>query len=280
MIDLHTHTLASDGTDTPRELMLAACKAGLSVIGLTDHDTVAGWDEATKLVPETGVALVRGVEISTNHEGISVHLLSYLHDPAHEGLESVFAASRAFRDSRARVMVERISADYARLTWEQVEAQASPGAPLGRPHIADALVQCGYITDRAEAFDHVLSPRGPYYVRYETPDLAETVALVRAAGGVPVLAHVRASARGRLITDDAIASLVAPGLAGIEVEHRDHTPADQEHLRELAAKLGVFTTGSSDYHGWGKPNLLGENTTDPAVLAEIEAQGAMPVIRP
>lgn len=271
--------MVSDGTDTPGELMARAARAGLAVVALTDHDTTAGWAEAAGAVARTGVALVRGTEISTNSGGISVHLLSYLHDPQHAELAEVFTRARGSRHIRARRMVERIAADYP-LMWEDVAAQAPQGATVGRPHIADALVRRGYVADRTEAFARILSPHGPYYVRYQTPSLRRTVRLVREAGGVPVLAHVRASARGRIIPDAAIAELVEHGLAGIEVDHRDHTGTDRAHLRALAADLGLFTTGSSDYHGVGKPNLLGENTTDPTVLEQIEEQGSMDVIRP
>lgn len=259
--------------------MLQAQTAGLNVVALTDHDTTDGWDEAAAAVPETGVALVRGTEISTVLGRISVHLLSYLHDPAHPELAAALATSRDSRDSRARRMVDKIAADYP-LTWEEVQAQASPGATLGRPHIADALVARGYVPNRNEAFSSILAGGGPYYVRYESPDLADMVRLVRRAGGVPVLAHVRAQARGRIITDDDIAALVPEGLAGIEVDHRDHTEPDRAHLRALASRLGLLATGSSDYHGRGKPNLLGENTTAPEVLALIEEQGFLGVIRP
>lgn len=279
LIDLHTHSSLSDGTDTPRELMAAAARAGLAVVALTDHDSTQGWAEAAAAVGSTGVALVRGTEISTNSNGVSVHLLSYLHDPAHAQLAAAFTATRDSRDNRARRMVARVAADYP-LTWAEVVAQAGPDATIGRPHVADALAARGYVADRTEAFASILAADGPYYVRYDSPDLVATVKLVREAGGVPVIAHVRASARGRIISDEAIGDLVAHGLAGIEVDHRDHTRADRDHLRALARELGVFTTGASDYHGSGKPNRLGENTTSPKVLAQIEEQGYLDVIRP
>jgi len=279
VIDLHTHSLASDGTDTPAELMAKAAHAGLTAVALTDHDTIEGWAEAAAAVEAAGVALVRGTEISTNHRGISVHLLSYLHDPAHPGLAAAFDATRSARDSRARRMVERVGADFP-LTWDEVAALAGPGATIGRPHVADALVARGYVRDRSEAFTRILASAGPYYVRYESPPLLGTVELVREAGGVPVVAHVRASARGRIISDDDIAEAAEAGLAGIEVDHRDHTPADRDHLRALAGELGLLVTGSSDYHGRGKPNRLGENTTAPEVLEAIAEWGMLDVIRP
>lgn len=279
VIDLHTHSWVSDGTDSPRELMFAAARAGVGLVALTDHDTTAGWAEAAAAVPESGVGLVRGTEISCTSGGISVHLLSYLHDPDHEQLQEAFRAARSFRLGRAERMVAKINADFP-LTWQEVSAQASPGATIGRPHIADALVARGYAADRSAAFAKILSSSGPYYVRYEVPEVTEMVRLVLAAGGVPVIAHPRARIRGRVVSDEVIAELAALGMAGIEVDHRDHTGADREHLRGLAAELGVFVTGSSDYHGRGKPNRLGENTTDPGVLARIEELGLLEVLRP
>lgn len=277
-IDLHTHSTVSDGTDSPADLMTGAAEAGLDVVALTDHDTTEGWAEAAAAVATTGVALVRGAELSTTHEGVSVHLLAYLHDPDHPPLLEALERSRRSRDGRARRMVEKIAADYP-LQWEDVEAHAAPGATIGRPHIADALVTRGHVEHRTQAFEHILAGGGPYYVRYESPELTEMVRMVKDAGGVPVLAHVRASARGATITDADIASLVPHGLAGLEVDHRDHTGADRAHLRVLASELGLLITGSSDYHGTGKPNLLGENTTAPEVLAAIEEQGTMEVLR-
>ncbi|CAM3365872.1 PHP domain-containing protein [Occultella aeris] len=278
-IDLHTHSRVSDGTDAPALLMRDAAVAGLDVVALTDHDTTAGWAEAAAEVPATGVALVRGTEISARAGRMSVHLLSYLHDPDDEALAGELQASRGSRDSRARDMVTLLAGDYD-LTWADVQAQAQPGTTIGRPHIADALVAKGYLVDRSAAFDRVLSPAGPYYVRYHAPDAVAAVTLVRAAGGVPVFAHPRAVLRGRVVSDDVIRELAEAGLAGLEVHHRDHAPAAVAELLALADELGLFVTGSSDYHGAGKPNRLGENTTTAGVLARIEEQGRLAVIRP
>jgi predicted metal-dependent phosphoesterase TrpH len=278
-IDLHTHSRVSDGTDAPALLMRDAAAAGLDVVALTDHDTTAGWAEAAAEVPATGVALVRGTEISARAGRMSVHLLSYLHDPDDEALAGELRASRGSRDSRARDMVTLLAGDYD-LTWADVQAQAQPGTTLGRPHIADALVAKGYLTDRSAAFEEVLSPAGPYYVRYHAPDAVAAVGLVRAAGGVPVFAHPRAVLRGRVVSDDVIREMAEAGLAGLEVHHRDHAPAAVAELLALADELGLFVTGSSDYHGAGKPNRLGENTTTADALARIEEQGRLRVVRP
>ncbi len=278
-IDLHTHSDRSDGTESPAQVMAAARAAGLDVVALTDHDTWDGWPEAAAAVERTGVALVRGAEISTSAGGISVHLLSYLHDPDARGLGAAVRRVRESRLGRARRMVDRIALDFD-LTWEEVEARLEPGGTVGRPHIADALVARGYVTDRSTAFAEILSSRSPYYVPYDAPDVVEAVELVRRAGGVPVMAHPRAASRGRVVEDAVIEELAAAGLVGLEVDHRDHDEGARAQLRDLARSLGLFVTGSSDYHGAGKPNRLGEHLTDPAVLEQIESEGYLPVVRP
>src|SRR5699024_5130116 len=254
-IDLHTHSSVSDGTDSPTELIAAARRAGLDVVALTDHDSTAGWEEAAEAARAEGIALVRGTEISCKAGGVSVHLLSYLHDPQEPQLARVLAASRESRLGRAREMVRRLAPETG-LTWEEVSAQAQEGATIGRPDIADALVARGVVADRGAAFETLLSASGPYYVRYRAPEAAEAVRLVRRAGGVPVLAHPRAATRGRVVAGEAVRGMASAGLAGLESAHRDHTKQDRRHLHHLADELDLLTTGSSDYHGAGKPNQL------------------------
>ncbi|QWW20078.1 PHP domain-containing protein [Schaalia sp. 19OD2882] len=278
-IDPHTHTSCSDGTDSPAQLMEAARRAGLDVIGLTDHDTFAGWGQAAARTEGTGVALLRGVEMSCSAEGITVHLLGYLPDPTDSGLLNVFAESRESRLTRARRMVDNLAADYP-ITWEQVQAFAPDDGPVGRPHIADALVAAGAFPDRSAAFTRALHPSGPYYVHHWAPDPVEAVGLVIAAGGVPVLAHPRARARQRLLPVDVIDRMAEAGLFGIERDHRDHGPQDRAEVQAIAERLNLRMTGSSDYHGTGKPNRLGENLTPESVLREIEERGALEVLRP
>jgi predicted metal-dependent phosphoesterase TrpH len=278
-IDLHTHSYASDGTDSPADVVRQAAAAGLDVVALTDHDTTRGWAEAAAAAEETGIALVRGIEVScSTSRGVSVHLLGYLPDPEHAALVDETEAARASRQDRARRLVDRVAQDFP-LTWEDVLAQLGPDATVGRPHIADALVARGHVPDRAAAFAGVLASRGPYYVPYQAPDVVTMVRAIRAAGGVPVLAHPFAAARGRVVPRRVIEEMAEAGLAGLEVDHRDHTPENREQLRSLASRLGLVVTGSSDYHGAGKPNRLGENLTDPAVFEQIEAEGALPVVR-
>lgn len=278
-IDLHTHSTVSDGTEPPAQVMRAASRAGLDVVALTDHDTTAGWDEAAEAAARHGVALVRGTEVSCTHHGISVHVLSYLHDPAAPGLLEEIDRARESREYRARRMVERIAADYD-LAWDDVAAQAAVGTTLGRPHIADALIARGHVPDRDAAFATILSGRSQYYVPHYAPDAVAAVRLIRKAGGVPVFAHPMASQRGRVVGEDVIEAMVEAGLAGLEVDHRDNPPEARKRLREIASALGLLVTGSSDYHGSGKQNQLGEFTTDPAEFERIEAEGRLEVLRP
>jgi 3',5'-nucleoside bisphosphate phosphatase len=277
-IDLHTHSTASDGTDEPGEVVEGAAAAGLDVLALPDHDTTAGWAQATDAALRTGVALVRGAEISARSGGISVHVLSYLHDPAHAALLDELERTRDARTDRARRMVELLGEDYP-ITWEDVLAQTAEGTTIGRPHIADALVAAGHVTDRSAAFATILAPGTPYYVPHHAPGAATAVRGVRAAGGVPVFAHPGADRRGRVVADAVIEEMAAAGLAGLEVHHRDHDEHQRARLDDMARTLGLFVTGSSDYHGAGKPNRLGENTTAPTVLEQIEELGQLDVIR-
>jgi predicted metal-dependent phosphoesterase TrpH len=187
----------------------------------------------------------------------------------------MLAESRTSRASRARQMVERLGPDTG-LRWEDVLEHVHGDATIGRPHIADALVGLGVVGDRDEAFATLLSGRSRYFVPQTAPDPVEAVRRVRAAGGVPVIAHPAASTRGSCIGDTDIEAMVEAGLAGLEVDHRDHSDAERSHLRDLASSLDLLITGSSDYHGTGKRNLLGENTTDPEVLVRIDELAAAP----
>ena len=278
-IDPHTHSAYSDGTDTPAQLLAAAARAGLDAIALTDHDTTDGWDEACAAVSATGVSLIRGAEISCSASGISTHLLAYLFDPANPGLLDVFRRTRQDRETRARRIVDNLSADYP-ISWEDVLDFAPEGGPVGRPHIADALVRAGCFPDRAAAFIHALHPSGPYYVHHWAPDPVEAVRLVLKAGGVPVLAHPRARGRSRLLPEAVIGDMADAGLFGIERDHRDHGPQDRADVERIGGELGLALFGSSDYHGSGKPNRIGENTTDPATIAEVVKRGYIGVVEP
>ncbi|GAA2776434.1 PHP domain-containing protein [Kitasatospora sp. CM 4170] len=282
-IDLHAHSNASDGTDSPAELVAAAVAAGLDVVALTDHDTVAGHAEAAEAVHAlpagTRLTLVPGAELSCVVEGISMHLLAYLFDPAEPAFAQERELVRTDRFRRGRAIVERCRALGADISWEQVERIAGAGS-VGRPHIASALVEAGVVATVSDAFTaEWLANGGRADVRKHETDPVEAVRLVRAAGGVPVFAHPGAVKRGRTVSDQVIADLAAAGLAALEVDHTDHDEAAREHLRALAGDLGLLTTGSSDYHGTRKTVRLGEHTTDPAVYEALVAQatGAKPI---
>ena len=261
LIDLHTHSTASDGTDTPAELVVAAREAGLDVVALTDHDTTVGWAPAAAALPE-GLTLVRGLELSCRWDPpdgsrpTELHLLGYLVDPAHPELAATLDRLRTSRLDRARRMTERMAAAGVPVRWERV-AELAAGASAGRPHIARALVEAGIVGSVDEAFATLLSSRSPYHEPKEDLDALIGVRLVLAAGGVPVFAHPLARMRGRVVGDDAIRAMVGAGLAGLEIDHPDHTPADREHLRAIAAELGLLVTGSSDYHGTNKRVRVG-----------------------
>ncbi len=273
-IDLHAHSNVSDGTEPPAAVMAAAAAAGLDVIALTDHDSTDGWAAAAAAAVGSGVALVPGMEVSCRtSEGISVHLLSYLHDPAHPGLLEEITKAKEARHTRAQRMVSLLAEDYP-LTWDDVIHHVAPGATLGRPHIADALVAAGVVEDRTEAFGSILTSRSRYFVQHYAPEPAVAVELIRAAGGVPVFAHPVASSRGRIVGEGTYREMIDAGLAGLEVDHRDNPAEGRDYLRSLAARHGLIVTGSSDYHGGGKPNRLGENLTSPEAFAAIEQLGS------
>ncbi|GAB7004180.1 PHP domain-containing protein [Nocardioides sp. AN3] len=263
-IDLHTHSRVSDGTDSPDELVRAAQAAGLDVVALTDHDTADGWDEAAATAHELGIELVRGMEISTTHEGRSVHLLGYLPDPTYPPLADELRHVLDGRRSRLPAMVERLRGLGIDLTVDDVLAVSADAAASGRPHVADALVRKGVVADRDEAFDTLLAAGRPAYVgRYATP-LDRAIRLVSAAGGVSVIAHVWGRSRSESPGETELAALQEVGLTGIEVDHQDHDPDRRERLRAIARDLGLVATGSSDYHGAGKTlHDLGINTTAP-----------------
>ncbi len=271
-IDLHTHSSVSDGTETPAELVAAAVAAGLGTVALTDHDSTSGWHEAFAAAAGTGLTLIPGMELSTNFGPASVHMLAYLFDPTNGAIVAETSRIRDGRLHRAERIVEKIGADY-QLSWDDVLEQSSDGGTLGRPHIADALVARGFVKSREEAFESILNWRGPYYEKYYAPSPLEGVRIITGAGGVPVLAHPATRGRYRVIEERAIAELVDAGLFGLEIYHRDNTEDGRVRLHELARKYDLVVTGSSDYHGEGKPNRLGENTTSPEALERIVAAG-------
>ncbi|HXH80479.1 PHP domain-containing protein [Nocardioides sp.] len=263
LIDLHTHSFVSDGTDAPADLIRAAKTAGLDVVALTDHDTAAGWPEAQRAADEVGITLVPGMEISTRLGSASVHLLGYLLDPTHPPLVAALDRILDGRNGRVPAICAQLQAVGIEVTEEDVRLSAGDAAATGRPHIADVMVATGAVASRDEAFAKFLNPGRPGYVRRYACPLEEAIGLVGEAGGVPVIAHPWGRSPGAL-TEETLARLTAIGLHGIEVDHQEHSPQAREALRGIARNLGLVVTGSSDHHGTGKVDHdLGCNTTDP-----------------
>ncbi|MFG2945253.1 PHP domain-containing protein [Streptomyces adustus] len=277
-IDLHCHSTASDGTDSPAELVRGAAAAGLDVVALTDHDTTRGYAEAIAALPR-GLTLVTGAELSCRVDGVSMHMLAYLFDPEEPALLAERELVRDDRVPRAQGMIAKLNELGVPVSWEQVARIAGDGS-VGRPHVATALVELGVVPSVGDAFTQDwLADGGRAFVQKHETDPFEAIRLVKGAGGVTVFAHPAAAKRGRTVPESTIAELAAAGLDGIEVDHMDHDEDTRVRLRGLAADLGLLVTGSSDYHGSRKTVALGEYTTHPDVYGEItrRATGAFPV---
>lgn len=281
LIDLHTHSSASDGTDSPRQLIEKAINRGIGIIALTDHDTTRGWDEASDALRShpsgSSMQLVLGAEISCQDaDGISIHMLGLMFDPDHKPLMDVLEKTRENRVSRMERIIARLNEAGIDISIEDVHAQRSGDATLGRPHLADALVARGHVSSRDEAFAALLHNKSKFYINHYSPSPTETIALIKAAGGVAIIAHPLASQRGRTIRMELLDDLIGSGLDGIEVNHRDHSEAEKSQLLRLAIDRELLVTGSSDYHGTGKQNQLAEFTTHPgqweALLARASSQ--------
>jgi predicted metal-dependent phosphoesterase TrpH len=272
MIDLHTHTTASDGTDTPFALVKKALAAGVTTLGITDHDSTAGWSEAVSaLQPQIQLAL--GAEVSClTTDGISVHMLGLLFDGDNIKMQEMLSDSRDTRLPRMRKMVALLQADGFDISLDDVYEAAPGQATIGRPHLADALVAKKIVASRDEAFKDLLHNESKYYVTHAAPTPADAISTIKSAGGVAVIAHPFASRRGQILTAETFQELVAAGLDGIEVHHRDQNESEQSVLISIARELKLVITGASDYHGTGKLNSLAENTTHPAEWEALEVR--------
>jgi 3',5'-nucleoside bisphosphate phosphatase len=270
-IDLHTHSSVSDGTDTPAELVAKAREVRLDVIGLTDHDTFDGLDEAAAAGERLGVEVVRGMELSCSRHGSSVHVLAYGADPSSPGLAAEMARVRDGRLGRLAGVLAKLAALGVPVSEAEVMAQVGDSPSVGRPHIADALIEAGHVRDRQEAFDRFLADGGPAHVPRYTIELERGIDLIHQAGGIAVIAHPWGRGREHLLPPSALQALAdRHRLDGIEVDHQDHDLETRRRLRALADRLGLLATGSSDYHGTGKlDHDLGCNTTAPEVFDQI-----------
>jgi predicted metal-dependent phosphoesterase TrpH len=279
-IDLHCHSTASDGTLTPAELVIAGAKAGLDVMAITDHDTTGGWAAAAEARPD-GLRLVRGAELSCRWYGVEpsipLHMLAYLFDPEEPHLAADLARVREDRERRAEKIIERLRADGVDISWPEVREYARGGS-VGRPHIAQALIRAGLVQTTNEAFaSRWLGAR--YFVPKADLDVFDAVRAVRAAGGVAVFAHPRATRRGRVVPDQLIVELADAGLFGLEADHEDHSPDERAAVRALAERLGLVVTGSSDFHGTHKTVRLGAfRTAESSYERIVAAANGVPVL--
>lgn len=275
--DLHLHSNHSDGTEAPAEVVRQAHAHGLRTIALTDHDRTTGWAEAGDAATALGMTFLPGMELSAKHEWRSVHVLGYLFDADDAALGAETARIRGDRIGRAERIVRSIGRDYD-LSWDDVLAQTTLDATVGRPHIADALVARGIVRDRTEAFDGILHPREGYYEPHYAPDPLTAVRLITGAGGVAVIAHPVTAGRDRMMPVPFLERLIDAGLGGFEIDHRENTEEGKRLLHDIAARHDLIVTGSSDYHGTGKPNRPGENTTDDDMVQRLidRATGTAP----
>ncbi|WP_408898741.1 PHP domain-containing protein [Nocardioides sp. R1-1] len=274
-IDLHTHSAVSDGTASPADLVRSAAAAGLEVVALTDHDTTAGWDEAVAAAEETGVGLVRGIEISTRFRGAGVHLLAYLPEAGDPALQAELGRIVAGREGRVPAMLARLREIGIPATAEALAEVSPDNRVTGRPHIADLLVRLGVVADRDEAFARYLYDGGPAFIDRYAADLVAMIGLVTAARGVAVIAHPWGRGSASTLDEAAFAELADAGLAGIEVDHLDHDAPSRGRLRAIADRLDLVVTGASDHHGTGKTGHdLGCETTDPRQLDRILERAA------
>jgi predicted metal-dependent phosphoesterase TrpH len=276
-IDLHTHSNASDGTDSPSELIANAISNGIGLLALTDHDTVAGWSEAESALynhPQgSSLKLVLGSEISCqDKDGTSIHMLGLLFDPNYLPLAAELEKTRVNRLTRMERIVARLNEAGIEITMAEVYAQKRDDATLGRPHLADALVARGHIANRDEAFTTYLHNGSKFYINHYSPSPIDAIRLIKEAGGVSVIAHPLASRSGRKVDPAIFEELVEAGLDGVEVHHRDNAESEQGELIRIALEYGLIITGASDYHGTGKMNQLAEFTTSPEEWERLESR--------
>lgn len=254
-IDLHVHTLASDGSDAPAEVVRKAAELGLRAVAVTDHDTFAGLPEAIGAGARYGVEVVPGVELSTIYDGVEVHVLGYYMDAGHPRLRAMMARATAERNARNETMVQRLHDAGYPITMDALHAEFPGQTMLGRPHISEYLMRRGYVASVQDGMKNLLGRGKPFYVaRYNIP-LEESVETLRAAGGLPVVAHLfkyRYTLEQRTAMVDAA---TAAGAVGLEAMYTNYTPEQEQAVRVLAAERGLLCTGGTDYHGARKPDI-------------------------
>ena len=266
--DLHVHTTASDGMLTPEETVYEAARVGIYAVGIADHDTIEGVGPALAVADDAGVIVVPGVEINTDVGDDELHILGYYVDPHSEAFAEHILTLRTGRHERGKRIVEQLNAAGLEITFERVK-EIADDASIGRPHVARAIVEAGYVRSINGAFGKYLVRGAPGYVGRFKLTPVEAVGIIREAGGVPVLAH---PGHGKM-TERMMPELIEAGLRGIEVYHTDHTSAQSKWYRRIADKTGLIVTGGSDSHGPGmrKDIPIGNVTIDGAVVEKLRA---------
>ncbi|MGZ8584973.1 MAG: PHP domain-containing protein [Actinomycetota bacterium] len=274
IVDLHAHTNHSDGTFTPGELVRLAAERGLDVVAVTDHDTTAGLEEAAAAGRELGVEVVPGVELSAEYERTSIHVLCYWMDVENAALQEELTRLRDDRFRRGELMIEKLQELGFDISFERVR-QIAQGGNIVRPHVAQAMVEAGIVQTEAEAFDRWIADGKPAHVPKHALHPLDALGVIRAAGGLCVLAHPGMWGDQSSVPEDLIEAMAGAGMAGLEVDHTDHDPKQRLHYRALAARLGVIPTGGSDCHGTRyDPIRLGTSTCDPEAFADLCALAA------
>lgn len=267
--DLHTHSNRSDGVFPPAEVVRAARDAGLEGIALTDHDTVDGYDEARAQGELLGVEVVRGVELSSVSRGASVHMLGYFVDPEEPEFKRQLELHRDDRIWRAQAMVQRLNELGVPVTFARVR-EIAKGDSIGRPHIAQAMVEAGVVPNTTAAFTQEwIANRGQAYVERHTLSPEEAIRLIRGAGGVAVIAHPIWTEKDGSLTEAELSALAGAGMSGIEVDHPDHPPEARARYRAMAERLGLVATASSDWHGNEHGGMIGVNASDRDTLERL-----------
>lgn len=266
-VDLHTHTKASDGKNTPAENVQLAKERGLAAIAITDHDTVLGVSEALDEGKRQGVDVIPGIEVSTLYHGQDIHVLGYFIDYDNTAFHQELEALRSVRNKRNEMMVERLNDLGISITMTEVRAkQTEKDGNVGRPHIAEVLMDKGIVTSLEEAFETYLGREGKAYVNPPRISPFEGVQLIKRFGGVPVLAHP-----GLYDADDLIQPLIDEGLKGIEVYHPDHSETEVQKYKQLAERFQLIPTGGSDYHGVRNGKVFhGELGSQPVTIDVVE----------